>query len=203
MTHRELSVRRSRRLGRVNLTKSPTPSKEEPSPRLPRRKGARDPEGSARLRPRSLSTRPARPPSPPRATASAGARRRQPHSSSVRSSRAMCVLLGAQRSQECRGRGRGGAFFGRGVVTSRRAPGCPTRCLLQRVGGALCGSGSGAVRPRSGRAGAVGPGGGTSVTLCRVVKGDGRARRAAGALVRRQLGLGLCIPEMGPMLTST
>lgn len=43
------------------------------------------------------------------------------------------------------------------------------------------------------RAGTVGPRGGPPVTLCRVVKGDGRGR---GALARQQ-GLTSCIPRMG------
>lgn len=51
------------------------------------------------------------------AAAKAGARRLRPHSSNNRSSRAMSVLLSARTSRAA-GVGRGGAFLGRGALTS-------------------------------------------------------------------------------------
>lgn len=124
-----------------------------PYPCLPENEAGSEPQ-------RAMPTRPCPPvrlPSPAPAAASAGARRRRPHRSSARSSRAMSVVSSARAAA----RTRGGAFPGRGWVTSRCAPGCPVRCLSRRVG-----------RDLGGIMGTVGSGGGTSVTLCRVVKGD-------------------------------
>lgn len=172
------SAQRSPRAGSISLTEPPAPHEGEPPPRVPQRIGA---VGTRRLRgsPPPLTSHPPlsgrphlrrQPPAPapggggPTAAASAAP---EP-----------CRSSGVLDSHARRGRGRGGAFSGRGAVTSRRAPGCPS---------AVCAggwAGPSVARARPARAGTVGPGGGTPTTLCRVVKGDGRSRGAARALAR-------------------
>lgn len=138
--------------------------------------------GAAHTRPRP----PVRPPSPPEATASAGARRRRPHSSSARSSRAMSFLPSVQRFRARRGRG---------LAQARRSD-VTARARLSGVRPAPAGG-----RGLRGTRGTVVPGGGTSVTFCRVVKGD-RPGAQPPQTLPSQLGLVLCIPNNGQMFAS-
>lgn len=182
------SAQRSPRAGSIILTEPPAPREGEPPPRVPHRIGA---VGTRRLRasPPPLTSHPPlsgrphlrrQPPAP--APAGGGP------TAAASVAREPCCSSGVPGSHARRGRGRGGAFSGRGAVTSRRAPGCPSAA---RAGGW---AGPSVARARPARAGTVGPGGGTPTTLCHVVKGDGRARGAARALAR-QPGLRMCVPE--------
>lgn len=155
------SAQRSPRAGSIILTEPPASREREQPPRVPHRIGV---VGTRRLRASPppltshppLSSRPhlrRQPPGPAPAgggpTAAASAAREPCRSSRVLGSHAR------------RGRGRGGAFSGRGAVTSRRAPGC--RSTSRASGWA----GPSVVRARPARAGTVGPGGGTPPRPCR------------------------------------
>lgn len=145
-----------------------------PSSRLPRRaKRSRSPRASRPARRPGCPHLPAWPPAPPHAggvpTAAESA------------ARAPCLSNPAPRAAARAGTK---AFLWRRAMTSRTARG---------AGAQRAPAGGPGFR---GSRGTVRPGGGTSVTLRRVVKGDGPSAELSRALPS-QLGLSLSIPKMG------